>query len=187
MTRWNAPSPARAITWREIAGTGDFDGDGDDDIVWRHQKGCRSRFGRWKDNAYAGECNLGITRFKLGTGRKALAISMLTEMTTSAPSSTRRARSRSGRLRTMRMVAVTNQPDAPPTGEVGAIDDFDSDGDDDILWRQDGMAEFSPAKMGEREFCRGARFRRDRQRLADQGDPGVRPAVVDRLMATSHS
>ena len=30
-----------------------------------------------------------------------------------------------------------NQPDGPTTGEIAGTHDFDSDGDADILWRQD--------------------------------------------------
>ena len=34
------------ITW-QVAGTGDFDSDGDDDILWHHEEG-PSRSGRWR-------------------------------------------------------------------------------------------------------------------------------------------
>ena len=124
-----------SIGW-EIYGIGDFDADGDDDVVWRHRDGAVTMW-EMENGNYVVNHNVefGATSWRIqGSGdfdadgdddilwRHSEGMVVTWQM-------------QGGRY-----VANNNLAGQPPTSaawHIEGIEDFDSDGDADILWRHD--------------------------------------------------
>jgi hypothetical protein len=130
-----------------VAGTGDFDGDGDSDILWRNSKSGETHIWKMNSNTMTRQSSAFLDVIPVSTG---WSVSGIGNFDGDGDSDILWRNSKSGETHIWKINAntMTRQSSAfldivhESTGwKVSQIEDFDRDGDSDVLWRNSKSGE----------------------------------------------